>query len=73
MKNKVQIAVLNDFDGFKANVIEVIERVVLTTGRGSKEKKSVSYKGKRVSVFGLPLSAYDVPVASCISVNKGQF
>jgi len=73
-KYKVSITVLSEWDGFTANVVEVIER---TVKRGSRKNRkgvphipvdTVSYKGKTYSIFGLG-SSYDVPFSTCISIK----
>jgi len=69
MSFEAKIAVLYDFDGFRANVVEIITRKIQTTGRGSKEKRFISYKGKRQDVFTLP-NCYLDTTPFCISVRN---
>ncbi len=66
-----QIAVLKsfDFEGRSPEVLEIIERKVQAFGRGFREVRAVSYKGKRRVVLRYNPKVFDVPCANCISVD----
>jgi len=74
-KSKTLITVLNNFDGLNADVIEVIERVIRCSASKNKKgvwqavTRSVSYKGKRYTIFPLSKPLYNVPEVYCISIK----
>ena len=69
MRHVGEISVLKDFDGFTANVVEVVTRVIQKSGTGMNAKRWVSYKGKKCYIFGLGKS-YNLTYCSCISVKS---
>jgi len=72
MSFQANITVLQDFDGFKTDVVEVVSRKIQSTGRGSKTKYFISYKGKRADVFYLNKKVYDgITSGNCISLRSG--
>lgn len=73
-KEQTPVTVLKDFDGFNANIVEVINRIVQTGGRRNRKghsqipRRSVSYNGQVYDVFRLPQS-YGVEHGDCISIS----
>ena len=76
MTNKLSITVLDNFNGFKGNVIEVIERkgveIKQKNSRNSwsrTNKYSISYKGKKYSTFYLADNGYGF-YGNCITLKE---
>lgn len=71
---KMKVTVIR-FDGFRAEVIETIERSYRMTGRRDRrgnlqqQVAVVSYKGKARRVFRLVPDQYNIPTADVLTID----
>jgi hypothetical protein len=74
-KSKTKIKVLRNYDGFRGELVEEVERMTVRVKNCDKrgrrigpEYKTVSYKGEKYAVFYLPES-YGEIAGACINID----